>query len=47
LQFETIIDGHHLAFANGYQFADFTSGQFIYYGHNNYVFPDVICNPLT
>jgi hypothetical protein len=47
LQFETIIDGHHLAFANGYQFVDFTTGEFIYHGQNNYVFPDVICNPLS
>jgi hypothetical protein len=47
LQFETIIDGHHLAFANGYQFFDADTGQFIYHGQNNYVFPDVICDPLT
>ena len=47
LQFETIIDGHHLAFANGNQFVDFNTGTFGYHGQNNYVFPDVICDPLS
>ena len=47
LQFETIIDGHHLAFANGNQFVDFNTGTFGYHGQNNYVFPDVVCDPLT
>jgi len=47
LNFETIIDGHHLSFANGYETFDFTTGVFIYRGQNNYVFPDVICNALA